>query len=1303
MRMRLGDRDFPIDPRALESGSISWAEGGAAAGCPARALRRVEELEAAAALQGALAAEPESSARWCKVSTGTVDVAGREVFYVLSELPEGARPLAALLEAEAAHAATMTEFRRATLAWSLAVGVLRALADIHDRGIHHGELSAESALRDRIVVRARDDGTLDVLLQFPSPRLARLLQEERQSEVATSDQTDVARLAHILRAVLHGRDVLDPDTNVDALLLSRLFGGNDASWARFFESCARGALHGDPAFVRAQLALLEPAKPAEESSAAARDLKFRLARLFAQPLVRIGSVAAGVTIVMLVVLMLMWNRLFPPVQWNVALADADLANSLTEGDEIRVSVTTGSERDDAENSEPPPDPGEVVALCYRDGDLEPFARLVFEPRSDLQGARTWRFESLPDADRPYEVRFELAGSNVVGGAIRVGAEDAKPSYQIEGSSRTSDDDGVFRLQLTGVDVDSGLVAEPSVSVDGVAAKLRPARDQPAPADDAAPLEARQAWVAEVDLGHLQAVNDRRNIEIRVGDETRRERATLRSIPFEVARVAAADGNPEEGARVTLRLAPKSGRTIGSRERVAVIQFSRTDLPDQTVPFKDGKATIELPEADGEYRVKVAVSGVKGVDLGFSVVADDDAPNYTLKAGDALPLQTRGSSTIRVPVQIAADDIDTESTAIAQPQILDGSTPVPLVDVRVEQPGARDAVRGTRIWSGFVELTRGQVDRRAELSLRPGGGVGQRIAAAKQVLVPALPKPEPVIVAAQEPKRDSPVGRADPVKGSKTGETKGETAVARGEEANKPSPIDPKDTESAGKETAKNDSTQTETTKTETTKTETKSEAAPAGTTDAKTATASEQKSEPVKIKEPEPVVVAPPPPPPPPPPRPGPPLARVSSPTVSENGTVEVSAYAENPELPLDARALAATAWRLIDAPPPLKTAIATQVDAINRNPTRAGTLRAPEHDENYEIRLELKSSDPEFPQPSRIAIAVVAPNNPSQIADALVDTKGQVLRSRSEVGDAANTVTDGIVKLELRVVDPDSAIEPPAVLVNGEAWPDLVEQTDANPRPVDEKRFVGEIRIAGGANSSISVNGKTYVIRWDPANPRDAAITWVQFTPLGQDSWLSDPIGVAAGQFDSGSDASPLERAQLAQLLESFAGTGFDARLASVEEITAVMKSRPRPPELAEVLHGLIGASSIGKLRKGATNPEVIWINTALRDQLPTKRSGNGDTPNWDAIPVTLPGAIDRAVQATYCGDSASPQVVGLPGGPMNLPEKMSNLDKSKRLKDLLGAVWSDGAWNPRPLPADAPVKSAYARVVLVKQKTSD
>jgi hypothetical protein len=56
-----------------------------------------------------------------------------------------------------------------------------------------------------------------------------------------------------------------------------------------------------------------------------------------------------------------------------------------------------------------------------------------------------------------------------------------------------------------------------------------------------------------------------------------------------------------------------------------------------------------------------------------------------------------------------------------------------------------------------------------------------------------------------------------------------------------------------------------------------------------------------------------------------------------------------------------------------------------------------------------------------------------------------------------------------------------------------------------------------------------------------------------------------------------------------------------------------------------------------------------------------------------------------------------------MNLPEKMSNLDKSKRLKDLLGAVWSDGAWNPRPLPADAPVKSAYARVVLVKQKTSD
>jgi ABC-type proline/glycine betaine transport system ATPase subunit len=37
---------------------------------------------------------------------------------------------------------------------------------------------------------------------------------------ATAEQTDVARLAHILRAILHGRDVLDPETRLDDMLLS---------------------------------------------------------------------------------------------------------------------------------------------------------------------------------------------------------------------------------------------------------------------------------------------------------------------------------------------------------------------------------------------------------------------------------------------------------------------------------------------------------------------------------------------------------------------------------------------------------------------------------------------------------------------------------------------------------------------------------------------------------------------------------------------------------------------------------------------------------------------------------------------------------------------------------------------------------------------------------------------------------------------------------------------------------------------------------------------------------------------------
>jgi hypothetical protein len=1205
--MRLGDRDFPIDPRALEGGSISFSEGAAAVGCPARALRRVEELEAAVALQSALAAAPDSSLRWCSVSTGTVDDGGREIFYVLSQLPEGGRSLAALLEAESASPATFNEFRRATLAWSLAVGALRALADIHERGIHHGELSAESAMRDRIIVRPRPDGALDVLLQFPSPRLARLLQEERQAEVASADQTDVARLAHILRAVLHGREVLDPDTSIDELLLSRLFGGNGAAWIRFFEGCTRGALHGDPAFVRAQLALLEPAKPAEESSAAARDLKFRLARLFAQPLVRIGSVAAGVAVVGIVTLALMWSKIFPPVRWSVKLDSDNGQNELlNENNPIRVIVQR--EGQEGAGADAAADPAEVIGFCHREGEAEPFAKLNFVSLGD----RTWRADPLPNSDLTYEVRFEK-GFAVDGGPIKVRAENATPTYQVDDGSRTSDDDGRFRLVVTGKDPDSTTVAEPVVKIGGRNATLRPADGEPERGEEAGPLASSKTWIAEVDLSDLQNAAQNQRAEILI-DETRlppNQRALLRSIPFELNRVPPEGTSPEEGSSVTLRLEPKRDRAIGTKERSASIKFTRTDLAEQTVKFDNGTAAFKLPEADESYKVSVAVAGVKDVTLEFDVVADDDA-TFTVTVGELEGTSSPRAPMIRVPLQIRVDDPDTESTAIARPEVFDGETRLTLLEVREESTVPREGSRGVRLWNAVVELPRGEVDRLATLELRGTRVAGAPLARSKEVSVAGLPKSEPVILAGKDDPKQPSIGPA--------GTQPGTTTVA--------------------------------------------------GTEQPKGEPATQKQSEPV------------------PPPRPGPPLARASPEKIQENHSTEIEAFAANKDLPLDARTLAATAWRLIDAPPPLKTAIETQVNAINSNPTRAGTLRAPEYNAPYRITLELRSSDPAFPEPSRIAIDVGASDDGS-VVDVVTDSRGTALTVGEE-----NVVSDGVIRIAVKVVDPDSPIKAPEIRVNGEPWSDFSEGAEAALPQVSEKVFRGDIRVSGGARSEISVNSKTYVVRWDPKSPSDAGIDWVGFTQRPDGAWLSAPIGISGDEFGADASALALQPNQLAQLLARFDNSGFEARLVSAEELSATMKSQSNPPGRPAIIQSLLSGSDIRTLRNNPGNSGVAWIDGALGDVVKN---------DWNQIKEPGRGEpdSDRAVRATFCGDVASPQVIGLP---ITRPQFTgSDKQKGDQLRQAFDLLWSDGAWNPRPLPADAPVKSAYARVVLVKRKTSD
>jgi hypothetical protein len=750
--MRLGDVDFPIDPRTLESGAILWndaASGSRAAVivCPSRSFRRVDELDAAQRLQSELAAMSASSARWCTASAGTFDEGAQETYFVVSRLPEAAQPLSEFLVRAASAPGGLAEAHRATLAWSLGVGVLRALLDIHARGIHHGELSPENALRDRIVVWPRNNGgetcEIDVALQFPSPRLARLLEERRQAEVASAEQTDVARLAHILRAILHGRDVLDPETRLDDMLLSRVFGADQRAWRRFFSGAAEGSRLGDPDFIQAQLSLLEAAKPMVGGSGAFHDLRFRLARTFATPAARWGAATAGVALCGGVGLVLAWDTLFPPPTWTVERVEA---GQLSEGSALAVRLNA-----EGDGKAPSELSADILKADRRIGKP-----LVFNP----QGDNTW-IATLPKSDSDYEVQFD----DKVGTKISVKADDAHPAFEIrkfDGEplrSRErlrSDDDGVLQFVVRGFDEDSVEIEEPKVQVGGVEVRLE-TMSETAQTDDGTV----KMWRGRVTL---QQQTDDQRVSITLDGKGEAD-ANVLGVPYEIKVV---DSALLERGRAELKLMPKPRRGLGTREKRATITFSRGGFGTKEVVFRDGLANVELPESDERYTFTVTDSAVLNLTVrDVKVDARDDDAVYTIQADAPAPSDDAPPGSLRCVVTITAEDQDTDSARIPSkvPSLSIGAQSVQLNVQKEELPSPSTGKKGARRWIGVVEIPRTANAREIALELRGDGADSDRVLArSASIAVPALPvlavepvNERPVV----SPKPDEPVVRAEP--------------------------------------------------------------------------------------------------------------------------------------------------------------------------------------------------------------------------------------------------------------------------------------------------------------------------------------------------------------------------------------------------------------------------------------------------------------------------------------------------------------------------------------------------------------
>jgi hypothetical protein len=1219
--MRLGDVDFPIDPRTLESGAILWNDAAsrsraAVIVCPSRSFRRVDELDAAQRLQSELAATSASWARWCTASAGTFDEGAQETYFVLSRLPEGAQPLSEFLVRAARAPGGLSEAHRATLAWSVGVGVLQALLDIHARGIHHGELSPENALRDRIVVRPRSIGgetcEVDVALQFPSPRLARLLEERRQAEVASAEQTDVARLAHILRAILHGRDVLDPETRLDDMLLSRVFGADQSAWRRFFSGAAEGSRLGDPSFVQTQLSLLEAAKPTGGGSGALHDLRFRLVWTFATPAARWGAAAAGVALCGGVGLVLAWDTLCPPPTWTVErVGEGELR------EESALEVRVNAEGDGQAPSELSAD---ILKADRRIGQP-----LVFNP----QGDNTW-IATLPKSDSDYEVRFD----DKIGTKISVKADDARPEFEIRKSdgerlrSRErlrSDDDGILQFVVRGFDEDSAEISKPKVQVGGVDVTVDVTLEtmsETTRSDDGT----ETVWRGSVTLPQE---TDDQPVSVRLDgtfdgevdgkvDGKGEVNATILSVPYEIRVVNAT--LLEERGRAELKLERKNGRGLGTREKRANLTFSRSEFGTKEVIFRDGSASVELPESDASYSFTVADNAVPNLTVrDVQVGARDDAAVYTIEVVLPAPSDDASAGPLRCAVTITAEDRDTDSARISSkvPSLSIGSQSVELDVQKEELPSPKTGKKGARRWIGVVEIPRKINAQEVALELRGHGADSDRVLArSANIAVPALP------VVAVAPVNESPVVPPKP-----------DEPVARPEPT--PPPVEP---------------------------------------------VVKQPEPEPEPTPEPTPE------PKPEPTPEPEPPVARAGRTEIRERDTVTILPEERDPAFPLDT-----LRWNLFAAPPQLVENLRAQLAELNKTATRSGALRAPEYDANYEIVLELVRSDAAGSPPSQIVLKVTAEDDLPTREITVTNTRGEPL--------AANTETElpnARVRVRVTASDQDSPIQAPEVTING-----VREALRRSARGATAADFEGEFTIEGGRATTLTIDGQEYKVWWEPSDPREAGVPdygWIERNGV----WISESIGVSSGAFTSAAGSQPLDAAQLQRLLKELDGFGFNARLMSADELSKEMKALdpssnlPRP-NLPRVVQSLIGESRWTTLKQTPGNTNVDWIDKALYEAVPNVAPGTRNV--WRNL---TPSPLDRSVQATFCGSidpTDSIQIMGLTEtGLSALQGKNINL-----LKDAFAAVWSNGAWDPKPWPDAVKPTTAFARVVLTKSKRAN
>lgn len=705
--MRLGDREFSHDLESLESGAVLWSDASDAAAicCPTTAAVRVEELEAAAALQNELACASDSGSAWCAARAETVERDGREFLAVVSCPPEGALNAQRLIDEERSNE---NDGELARLVWSLAVGILRALIPIHERGMHHGELSPETAMRDRIVARRRvgtdaSPAGFEVWLQLPSPKLARRLRRGLQVEVASPEQADVARLAHLLAAIIHRRDPLDPDTSIASARLEDLFGDAATAWRRFFDEASSGPLHSDAAFIRSRLSLLEPATPREVGVTS--DLKITIGRALSRRTAIWGGAAAAMVVVGGVLVAFFWGTLFPKTTWKVVIK----SNEPEERGQLTVQI-------DSPGGAPPKD---LYATWTRGND---HPRIDFKPDGDGFVAQ------LPESDGPYELTFDDRD----GTKVTVNAKDDPTVRTLE--QKYDDALGTLTVTLTERDIDSTPDDQPTIELfDGEKAlsiQSNHARGNWRSDDKGNARTSTATFDVSALLGDVD-----RQVRVRVKATDADERVKLPALPFAIKWTPQ---SPKAGDELRLLLEPSllkpSSQTARFSPRIALL-----DAKNQPIAARlEQPGVFVLPWDKSSYTVTIQVAAVS---KSLRVEGFDRPATYSNLKVEPNGDENDPKARLRISVDSSDPDTAPRERVVEASWRWNGETgTVKLVPAPSADPSA--ASGSTVTFTGPLELNRSNMGLSCEVAVG-GETATTTIAAAK--------KAEPIKRPAKRPK------------------------------------------------------------------------------------------------------------------------------------------------------------------------------------------------------------------------------------------------------------------------------------------------------------------------------------------------------------------------------------------------------------------------------------------------------------------------------------------------------------------------------------------------------------------------